>query len=517
MKVYLKTLFPVAVALLLTGCPHQGVVCSEGMSACGEICMDLQSSPQSCGACGVSCEVGQICQEGACACAPGAEVCDGACVVTASNPQHCGACGNVCGDNEVCEAGACKVSCSAPGLTQCGQSCVALSTDEANCGACGTVCEQGLSCHEGKCGWDLVAACFTTGQVVGLQAETFVKGPLKSLGTGPQALATWDGVLLSVDGLDQKLYQASLPGLQKLDHEATLGSAANHIVIEKPYAYVVNAISNTLQILQASDAAGLSFTTVGELSFGANSSPQVAAKVGNKLYVTLLGGYGSADAAAAGQKVVEVDVTDPANPTRGVEFDLTTLQLRTFQPDAEHFPRPAGIVAKDGALYVALNHADSFFTVAGPAYVAVIPLDGGAMRAVELPEEKCLNAIWIAAHGDQVIVSCMGRATYDPNTYALSSVEASGLALVKADDTATAVSLGCPSTDASCAPALVGRFGIRGNDVIVGEQNGGRIFVVGVDTGALVEKRTLTGGNAIDVCPAGMFGSANVSDVLSIP
>lgn len=519
MKAVLKTVVPIACVLLFTGCPTQGVVCGEGMSACGEVCVDLQSSPQSCGACGVSCGDGQICQEGACACAPGAALCDGACVVTATNPDHCGACGNACGESEVCDDGLCKVSCSAP-TTQCGQSCVALDSDAANCGACFNACEQGQSCNGGKCGWDFVAACFTNGQVVGLQAGTFVKGEVKPLGTGPQSLAAHGDVVFSVDGIDSKLYQASASTLDKLSSEAGIGQFANHVLVDGNHTFVVNSGAGTLQILRASGeadpAAGVALETVGEFPFGDNAFPQVAAKVGDKVYVTLLGGFG-AEEALPGQKVVELDVSNPAMPTKGREFDLTGLELRAFSAETQNFPRPQGIAAKGDVLYVALNNSDAFYGLAGPGYVAVIPLGDGEMKAIELPEDKCLNATWIAAQGDQIVVGCAGRAAYDPNTFQLLSVDATGVALIEQDQVAGAVSFKCADGDSTCAPPMVGRFSIKGDDILVGDQNAGRIFVVGIAPGTLTEKRGPLDGTALNVCPVGPAGFSNVADILALP
>ncbi len=515
MKAQWKLLVPVALALLFTGCPPQGVVCSEGLSACGEICMDLQSSPQSCGGCGVSCEAGQICQEGACTCAPGAEVCGGACVVTKTNPDHCGACGNACGEGEVCDDGLCKVSCSEP-TTQCGQSCVVLDNDAANCGACFNACEQGQSCREGTCSWDIVAACFTTGQVVGLQTETFVKGALKPLGTGPQSLAAFGEVVLSVDGFDSKLYQASASTLDKLPNEAGIGQYGNHVLVDGDHSYVVNSGSSTLQILRASGGADVAMDTVGEFPFGANTFPQVAVKVGDKVYVTLLGGFG-AEESLPGQKVVEVDVSNPAMPTKGREFDLAELELRAFSDQIQGFPRPQGIAAKGEVLYVALNNSDAFYSSAGPGYVAVIPLGDGEMKGIELPEDKCLNPTWIVSHGDQIVVGCSGLASYDPNTFKLLSVEATGVALIEQDLVARTVSFKCADGDPTCAPPMVGRFSIKKNDILIGDQNAGRIFVVGIEAGTLTEKRTIGNGGALNVCPANTAGYANVADILALP
>src|SRR5206468_396891 len=133
-------------------------------------------------------------------------------------------------------------------------------------------CDVPMSCHNGKCSWDLIAACFTTGQVLGLETRGETHGPLQDLGTNPAALASYKQVLLSADGTDSLLYQASMPTLAKLPPSAALGAGPNHLLVESPYVYAINSIGNTLQVLRVTDAgtpdSGLLLATVGELNFG---------------------------------------------------------------------------------------------------------------------------------------------------------------------------------------------------------------------------------------------------------
>src|SRR5207247_2419244 len=64
-------------------------------------------------------------------------MCGGRCIDTQSDPAHCGACGTACTAPQACVAGSCQIRC--PGMqTVCGGVCVDLRTDRANCGACGT-------------------------------------------------------------------------------------------------------------------------------------------------------------------------------------------------------------------------------------------------------------------------------------------------------------------------------------------------------------------------------------------
>lgn len=78
------------------------------------------------------------------------------CVDTQSDPRHCGACGRVCCPGQWCAVGMCVGDCP-PGNTPCiapGTSCPIcydLRVDSANCGACNHACAAGQHCESGAC------------------------------------------------------------------------------------------------------------------------------------------------------------------------------------------------------------------------------------------------------------------------------------------------------------------------------------------------------------------------------
>jgi uncharacterized protein YjdB len=88
-------------------------------------------------------------------CNAGFTACGAACVNEQSDPNNCGACGSVCTTTDPnaagasCTAGTCAVACSA-GFTLCNGVCVNESADANNCGACGNVCAGG-PCSGGMC------------------------------------------------------------------------------------------------------------------------------------------------------------------------------------------------------------------------------------------------------------------------------------------------------------------------------------------------------------------------------
>ena len=107
--------------------------CPTPQMLCGTYCVNTNSDPSDCGACGTACPSGQACASGACV---------------------AGGIGSTCTSGSSCASGNCVggvcTACSA-GLTSCGGTCDNLQTDQNNCGACGNVCTSGQTCTAGAC------------------------------------------------------------------------------------------------------------------------------------------------------------------------------------------------------------------------------------------------------------------------------------------------------------------------------------------------------------------------------
>jgi hypothetical protein len=91
------------------------------------------------------------------ACDAGLEECNGGCVDFDTDPDNCGACGNRCpgsGDAPTetkCSQGSCVVQCAA-GETDCSDACVNLTVDQLlNCGGCGISCADANICTADSC------------------------------------------------------------------------------------------------------------------------------------------------------------------------------------------------------------------------------------------------------------------------------------------------------------------------------------------------------------------------------
>ncbi|MBW2263116.1 MAG: hypothetical protein JRG91_14180 [Deltaproteobacteria bacterium] len=126
--------------------------CLEGYTDCSGTCRDLMTDDYNCGSCGFTCAAGYACVDGSCApdCPDGYTECSGTCKNLSNDPSNCGDCGNVCAAGEVCLTGACSFECPSPYI-DCSGSCADLDVDHGNCGSCGNVCNSGQICVAGSC------------------------------------------------------------------------------------------------------------------------------------------------------------------------------------------------------------------------------------------------------------------------------------------------------------------------------------------------------------------------------
>jgi Stigma-specific protein, Stig1 len=171
--------------------------CPAGMSLCSGKCVNLQTDPDNCGACGFSVPYGETCRNGKFSsssgqristtpaisaipsvsaagmqgsCPSGRSSCSGTCRDLLNDAANCGSCGNSCPPGQNCLNGRCflqgtspVVSTSAPvpitpelscsgGQTPCSGSCVDLFSDKKNCGVCGRACKSQEICVNAQCG-----------------------------------------------------------------------------------------------------------------------------------------------------------------------------------------------------------------------------------------------------------------------------------------------------------------------------------------------------------------------------
>ena len=162
---YVKLQIQMSQGNMVNGlCPTPIASCSAPQGFCNNICTNLNEDQQNCGQCGVVCQSGQTCQNGACSgpvtptCIQGLTYCTGlGCRNLMTDTGNCGQCGVVCQSGQTCQNGACSgpvtPSCI-QGLTYCtGLGCRNLMTDTGNCGQCSRTCSAGQICQNGGCVW----------------------------------------------------------------------------------------------------------------------------------------------------------------------------------------------------------------------------------------------------------------------------------------------------------------------------------------------------------------------------
>lgn len=144
--------------------------CPSGAACCEGACVDRETDPSNCGACGTVCAVthgAPGCSAGRCtvaACADGFGDCDGAATngceadVT-TTAAHCGTCATVCptpaNGTASCNAGACDFTCSA-GFHGCDAACAsdtAVSSCGARCTPCAAPAHATATCDGAACGF----------------------------------------------------------------------------------------------------------------------------------------------------------------------------------------------------------------------------------------------------------------------------------------------------------------------------------------------------------------------------
>jgi hypothetical protein len=139
-----------------------GDVCQGGACQCNatlcpndNVCTGLKDSPGDCGQCGKACTQTETCANGSCACRAGLTSCPLGCVDIKRDGNNCGGCGKVCSLTERCQNGACQdQDCDTMGETNCNNGCYTqaqLDVDPLNCGQCGNECDTTQLCVGGQC------------------------------------------------------------------------------------------------------------------------------------------------------------------------------------------------------------------------------------------------------------------------------------------------------------------------------------------------------------------------------
>jgi hypothetical protein len=333
------------------------------------------------------------------------------------------------------------------------------------------------------------------------------------------------GVLLAADDRDNVLYQAKLPELSALGGAKRLWRGPRQILVTSSFVYVVNEQSNILQVFQLDGGdvidAGVLFPDGGppssgdggiplalglqsEYSFDAGVAPQTVAAAGSDLFVTLYGGLADAGIGAAIGRVARLNVSNPVQPTL-----VEAIPMDGGAP----FSRPTGIVVHAGSVYAALANLNAADAPDRPGILAKIDTPTGSVHPISLGPD-CFRPQWITEFGDSLLVSCAGNILTDGGTPGGAPPTPAAIVLVdRTDQAGRAWKASCTPGTIGCPYPLISRFAVVGNRIYAADLVDGRLFVVEVDGGQLVERRGLAGdAGPIRACPG-----TGITDIVTVP
>jgi len=391
------------------------------------------------------------------------------------------------------------------GAEMCGKSCAFVENDNNHCGSCNRACAGNQHCADGQClpcerESRVYAACFATGEVAVLSSATRSLVERQVVGDKPQALGGKGEVLLCADDGAQQLLRLNAQTLQPVGDAVRTGETPIHVSISGAYVYVVNAGSNTLQLVDTQDKPDSTWMTVGEVSFGPNTSPQSLALFGNQGFVPLYGNLMSGET-SVGQRLSRINLSNPASPELDGAADFTSLHLQSY-PGRKALPLPYDVVRHQDALYVALNNLDvdakPVPVPAGPGLIAKVEPQSMKSSVLSLGD-TCRNVTTLASNGKQLVASCAGDWGTTPGV--------AGLALLEDDKV----------QDTWAAPPgfSPGSLAFKCDELWVANANGGDVFLFSVQGKRLQLLRGEGGseGGPVETCPLGPVGYSVVQSL----
>jgi len=141
------------------------------------------------------------------------------------------------------------------------------------------------------------------------------------------------------------------------------------------------------------------------------------------------------------------------------------------------------------------------------------------VTTLNLGADVCLNAFWLSADDRALYVSCAGKTIYGPG-YVPLAVEKSGVVVLdEGEQRVSTWTVSCAPEATGCLPPSVGRFAVFDHQLFLGDQAGGRVFVLQSADNQLIERRghnSVDGGPPIPACSRD-GGVSLVIDVIAVP
>ncbi len=126
----------------------------EGWGNCNNVCVNLYTSNEHCGACGQPCNDDSICSYGTCKPKSEYQYCGEFAVNTSIDSANCSKCGNVCSKEQRCDSRSkCSyfILSSVQDTITCNGKTIFPYYDSDNCGGCGITCNNNEKCLKGQC------------------------------------------------------------------------------------------------------------------------------------------------------------------------------------------------------------------------------------------------------------------------------------------------------------------------------------------------------------------------------
>jgi len=198
--------------------------------------------------------------------------------------------------------------------------------------------------------------------------------------------------LVIVNSLAESLTVLDENGRIHADVQVT-GAAPNAVIADESYLYVVNSLSNSIEVLKAGN-----LDLVGEISVGAGKNPMAAAVIRPGLIaVTAFLAHTLEIVDIKAKKVVRsIDLSDI-----GLPRDVSGVAGRSF---------PYGVAVANGRIFVTLaNLTDHYggLTAAGAGVVVV--LDAVSYEILARVELTGADPVAAIAHGGLVYIACAGH------------------------------------------------------------------------------------------------------------
>ena len=213
-----------------------------------------------------------------------------------------------------------------------------------------------------------------------------------------QLFGNGSGKLIIVNNLAETLGTFYIKNEAVNNNILTIGQSPNQIVIKNNLAYVVNSLSNSIQIIDLSNNS-----TIREISLGAGKNPMNIAIINsNKAYVTNF-------------MANTIDVIDPSqSSTQNQIIKSISLSSGVNLPKDEgvtlNAARPQGAVIKNGKLYVCLaNFSAEGYTAGGPGLVCVIDTTTDKILKIIQLNGRNANGIYTDDNlFNKIYVACTG-------------------------------------------------------------------------------------------------------------